>query len=87
MCLEGDEERLKDGLILGDEETSTRISVDTMDEGRTKCEAIIFSSEIVLHLIDDIRLCCLMISCMNIDPWWLIYNHEIFILVEDFEYF
>jgi hypothetical protein len=85
MCLESDEERLEDGLILGDEEASTRITVDTMDESRTKCKTIILSLQIVLYLIDDIGFCRFMISCMDIDPWWLIHDHQILILVEDRE--
>jgi hypothetical protein len=85
MCLEGDEERFEDGLVLGNEEASTRISVDTMDESRTKCEAIILSLQIVLYLIDDIGFCRFMISCMDIDPSGLIHDHEVFILVEDVE--
>jgi phosphatidylserine/phosphatidylglycerophosphate/cardiolipin synthase-like enzyme len=51
----------------------------------TEREAIIFSSEIVLYLIDDIGLICLVISSMNIDPSRFIHNHEICILIEDRE--
>jgi hypothetical protein len=56
-----------------------------MDESRTKCETIVFSLQIVLYLIDDIGLCRLVISCMDIDPWWLVHDHQILILVEDEE--
>jgi hypothetical protein len=43
--------------------------------------------EIVLYLIDDIRLIGLMIPCVDIDPSWFIHYHEILILIEDLEFF
>jgi hypothetical protein len=56
-----------------------------MDESRAERETIILSLQIVLYLIDDIGLCRLVISCMDIDPWWFIHDHEIFVFVEDTE--
>jgi hypothetical protein len=54
-----------------------------MHECRPERETIIASLEIVLYLIDDIGLLCLVVSCMDIDPGWLIHDHEILIFIED----
>jgi hypothetical protein len=53
----------------------------------SECETIILPMEIVLYLIDDIRLIGLMIPCVDIDPSWFIHYHEILILIEDLEFF
>ena len=44
VILEICEQRFKCWLILGDKYTTARISVDTMDECRTECQAIILAS-------------------------------------------
>jgi hypothetical protein len=62
VILEISEEGFECWFGFGDQDTSTRISVDTMDECRTEGEAIIFPSQIILYLIDQIGFCCLVIS-------------------------
>jgi hypothetical protein len=62
MILEISEECFQCWFGFGDQDTSTRISVDTMDERRTEGEAIIFPFEIILYLVDQIGLCRLVIS-------------------------
>lgn len=62
MILEIGEQGFKCWFGFGDQDTSTRISVDTMDECRTESETIIFPFEIILYLIDQIGFCRLVIS-------------------------
>jgi hypothetical protein len=82
MSLQLSQQDLEGSLILGDEETTTRITVDAVHECWTERETIILSSEIVLHLIDDIGLGCLVISGMHVDPGWLVHHHQVLILIE-----
>ena len=83
MGLELREECLEDSLVLGDEETTTRIAIDAMDESRSERETIVSPLQIVLYLIDDIGFRGLVVSGMDIDPGWLVDDHEVLILIED----
>jgi hypothetical protein len=62
VILESSEEGFECWFGFGDQDTSTRITIDTVDECRTEGETIIFPFEIILHLIDQIRFYCLVIS-------------------------
>jgi hypothetical protein len=87
MGLKLSEEDVQSSLVLGDKETSTGITIDPMHEGWTECETIISSPQIILYLIYDIGLSGLVISCMDIDSWWFVDDHDIFIFIDDREWY
>ncbi len=62
VILEVREQCFESRFLFGDEDASTRISVDTMDECRTKSQTIILPLQVVLHLIDQVGFCSFMIS-------------------------
>jgi hypothetical protein len=83
VILESIEKRLESRFLLGDDEATTRISIDPMYERRAKCETIIPTTEIVLHELDEGYLFGLMVTRMDIDTRRFIDYHEILIFVED----
>jgi hypothetical protein len=62
VILEISEEGFECWFFLRDQDTSTRITIDTMDECRTEGETIIFPFEIIMYLIDQIGFCSFVIS-------------------------
>jgi hypothetical protein len=62
VILEICEESFKCWFGFGYEDTSARISIDTVDERRPKGEAIILPCKIILNLVDQIGFCGLVIS-------------------------
>lgn len=70
-------------LIFCYEDTTTRITVDTMDEGWTKRETIILASEIVLYLINKVGFLGLVISSMDTQSRRFVDYHEKLVFVEN----
>ncbi len=83
MILEFIQEKFERIFFLGYKDTSTRITIDSMDEGWTKCEAIMSIPEIILDLFNKRTFCGFMIPRMNIDSGRFIYHEEIFIFIEN----
>lgn len=81
--LEKDEEGFKSRFIFCNHDSTTRISIDSVYERRTKRESIIFSREIILYQFYKRYFLCFMISWMYIETRTFIDHEKEIIFIQD----
>lgn len=74
MILELSQECFEGVFVFGDEETSSRLSIDTMDKRWLEGETGVFASIVVLHQLDQRDFFRLVISWVDIEMSGFVYT-------------